>query len=371
MKIAIIGAGPAGLFAALAAPDNGISADLYEKRRVGEGIVCGECIFDSLRVMEKPGVGLLRPVDEIILQGRKPYPFNLSRHRPLWMLDRKTWQRDLARRAVEKGVSLFEGTKITSDRLRQMQTHYDWIIDASGAPSVTSRRYGFAAAYFTDFLVAYQAVLTGDFSAIWPRIKIAFFETLSASNQPAYYWVFPKDEKTANVGVVCTARQRLNQNAVNLKRRLSDALKREGLTDMTILETGGGIAAGRILPRLVHDNILLSGDAAGLTSPLHGGGIDLACLSGVLAVEAARSGASGVAAYEKTVKGYLRERTALEDVTIGKMRRMTFGQFDRLLAGVTAKSRRTRLITGLKNLDMLRATVKWFGTKKKIPNWPG
>jgi len=370
MKIAIIGAGPAGLYAALAAAEKGMTADLYEKRRVGEGIVCGECIFDSLRLMKKPGVGLLRPVDEIILQGRKPYPFSLSRHRPLWMLDRKTWQRDLARRAVDKGVSLFERCKITSDRLRSMHNEYAWIIDASGAPSVTSRHYGFAAEYFKEFLVAHQVVLAGDFSALWPRIKVAFFEAWPSSNQPAYYWVFPKDEKTANVGVVCAARKRLDQKTVNLKRRLSEVLKREGLTETAVLETGGGIAAGRVLPRLVYGNILLCGDAAGLTSPLHGGGIDLACLSGVLAVEAVRTGGSGVAAYEKTVKGYLRERTALEDVTIGKMRRMTFNQFDRLLAGVTAKSRRTRLITGLKNLDMLLTTLQWFGTTKKSPDWP-
>ncbi len=55
MKIAIIGAGPAGLYAALAAAEKGMTADLYEKRRVGEGIVCGECIFDDVC----PKIGVL------------------------------------------------------------------------------------------------------------------------------------------------------------------------------------------------------------------------------------------------------------------------------------------------------------------------
>ncbi|HEX3032640.1 MAG TPA: hypothetical protein VHS59_10425, partial [Bacillota bacterium] len=39
------------------------------------------------------------------------------------------------------------------------------------------------------------------------------------------------------------------------------------------------------LDRLVYDNILLTGDAAGLVSPLHAGGIDSACISGKLAIQ--------------------------------------------------------------------------------------
>src|SRR5512133_4070603 len=113
MKIAIIGAGPGGLYAALAAAGRNIRVDLFEKRKVGEGIVCGECIFDSLRIMPRPGRGLLRPVDELVLQGRHSYTFPLSRHRPLWMLDRKTWQQDLARQARDRGVVIHENAGVT------------------------------------------------------------------------------------------------------------------------------------------------------------------------------------------------------------------------------------------------------------------
>jgi hypothetical protein len=57
-------------------------------------------------------------------------------------------------------------------------------------------------------------------------------------------------------------------------------------------------------------------------------------------------------------------------VTIRKMREMSFDQFDTLLRGVTSKSKFVRLKTGLRHLDMLRTTLKWFGTKKEIPDWP-
>lgn len=370
MKIAILGAGPGGLYAALSAARKNIRVDLFEKRKVGEGIVCGECIFDSLNILPKPGKGLLRPVDEVVLQAHSPYTLPLSKHRPLWMLDRKTWQQSLAKLAQDRGVVVCELSKVTPGRLNRMQKEYDWILDASGAPSVASRLYSFTSDYFCEYLLAYQFVVEGDFGALTPRIKFAFFENLPARFQPAYYWVFPKDERTANVGVVCTAQGALKKGDPDLKKMLSDALSREGLQDAAILEKGGGVAPSGMLPRLVYGNILLVGDAAGLTSALHGGGIDLACLSGVLAVEAISHGPGGVAGYEKKLQAYLKERTALEDVAIRKMRSLSFDQFDGLLRGVTAKSKLARLQTGLKHPDMLWATLKWFKTKKSVPAWP-
>lgn len=370
MKIAILGAGPGGLYAALAAAKKNIRVDVFEKRKVGDGIVCGECIFDSLKIIPRPGKGLLRPVDEVVLQGRKPYTFPLSKHRPLWMLDRKTWQQDLAAQARDLGVEIYEYSKVTPGRLKRMQKEYDWILDASGAPSVTSRLHAFTADYFREYLLAYQFVVESDFRGLMPRIKFAFFDNIPASFQPAYYWVFPKDERTANVGVVCRVKGTLKKDDPDLKKILANVMRREGLNDARILEKGGGVATSVMLPRLIYDNILLIGDAAGLTSALHGGGIDLACLSGVLAVDAIGSGVKGVAGYEAKLKKYLRERTALEQVTIRKMRSLSFDQFDALLSGVTAQSKFARLKTGLRHLDMLYTTVKWFGTKKETPVWP-
>ena len=370
MKIAIIGAGPGGLYAALAAAGRNIQVDLFEKRKVGEGIVCGECIFDSLRIMPRPGRGLLRPVDEIVLTGHRPYPFALGRHRPLWMLDRKIWQQDLAAQAKERGVVIHENAGITRSRLSEMQKAYDWILDASGAPSITSRLYQFSCDYFREYLLAHQVVLAGDFSALMPRIGFAFFPNVPAEFQPAYYWIFPKDAGKANVGVVCTVRGKVNSNRLDLRKMLENVLQKEKLTEAGILEKGSGIATGRMFERLVYGNIILVGDAAGLTSPLHGGGIDMACLSGVLAAEAIGDGQSSVTQYTEKLKHYMKEKEALEKVTIHKMRALSFEQYDNLLRGVTAPGRITRLKTALRHLDMLYATLKWFGTKKEIPDWP-
>ncbi|HOC59637.1 MAG TPA: NAD(P)/FAD-dependent oxidoreductase [Smithellaceae bacterium] len=370
MKLAIIGAGPGGLYAALSAAKRNIAVDLFEKRKVGEGIVCGECIFDSLAIMNQPEKGLLHRVDEMVLQGLDSYPFPMSRHRKLWMMDRRIWQQELAHFASKLGVVIHENVRITQERLRQMQQNYDWILDASGAPSVTSRLYGFSGDYFREYLLSHQVSLAADFSSLWPRIKIVCSANPPAEFQPAYYWIFPKNKETANVGVVCTIREGRHANPPHLKPLLADFIQHEGLENAAILEKGGGMGASAMLSRLAYGNILLVGDAAGLTSSLHGGGIDMACLSGILAVDAIVQGDAGVLRYREKLARYLSEKASLEKVAIRKMRTLNFHDFDHLLRDITSPSIFVRFKTALRHLDMFYPTVMWFGKKKAKPDWP-
>jgi digeranylgeranylglycerophospholipid reductase len=370
MKIAIIGAGPGGLYAALAAARKNITVDLFEKRNVGEGIVCGECIFDSLGIMTRPGRGLLHGVEGLVLKGGGEYRFPLGSHKSLWMLDRRVWQQDLSSQAQALGVRLHEQAGVTVSDLAQMKRSYDWILDASGAPSISSRLYGFASDYLQECLVAHQVRLAGDFSSLVPCIRVVFIPDLPAEYQPGYAWIFPRDDRSANVGMVCTVRKTTGCIKPDLKKKLAAFIRKEGLAGASVLERGGGIAPARMLSRLVYDNLLLVGDAAGLTSALHGGGIDMACLSGVLAVQAISGGKDGADHYAGRLRYYLREKNALEKVTIGKMRTLNFDRFDRLLAGVTSASLRVRFWTALQNPLMFWTTIRWFKTKKKIPDWP-
>ncbi len=371
MRIAIIGAGPAGLYAALAAAERGLRTDLFEKRAVGEGIVCGECIFDSLGIMSRPGRGLLHPVEEVVLTARERHTLAIGRYRKLWMMDRERWQEGLAEAAAARGVRLEAETKIDPGRLLQMQGEYDGIVDASGAPSVTSRAYGFSGRYLEDGLAAYQAVLRGDFSAVWPRIAVRFLPDLPPERRPGYAWIFPKDARRANCGVICTRRGSRRGGDPALKMLLADFLKSEGLAGAEILKTGGGLVPGRILPRLVYDRILLAGDAAGLTSPLHGGGIDLACLSGVLAVEALADGAPGIERYRPRLMGYIRHKLAVEALAIRKMRALDFDAFDALLGGVASQSNLRRARTALRHPALAFVTLRWLLHRETAPDGLG
>ena len=364
MKLAVIGAGPGGLYAALAAARQGHRVDLLERGRVGEGIICGECIFDSLGLLTPPDAGLLHPVEDIVLQARGTYRLSAGRYRKLWMMDRETWQQDLARQAVAMGVTLSERRKVTPGYLKDMQNAYDWIIDASGAPSVTSRLYGFSRDYLPGALIACQAVLSGNFSGLAPAIKAAFLPDLPKETMPGYYWVFPKDHTRANVGVACTAGDD-GRMTVDLKGLLTEVLDREGLRGSPVAKKGGGLIPVRILPRLTYDNILLVGDAAGLASPLHGGGIDMACLSGTLAVNALVKGKEGPVLYRQQLLGCLREKLAMEDLMIQKMRTLSFGHLDDLLQAAAQRKASLRTRAALRHPDLLYAAWKWLKQKRR------
>ncbi|MDD5170187.1 MAG: NAD(P)/FAD-dependent oxidoreductase, partial [Syntrophales bacterium] len=229
---------------------------------------------------------------------------------------------------------------------------------------------GFAREYCEEYMLAYQVLVHGDFSDLIPRIKVGFFSDMPAEALPGYYWIFPKDDHTANIGVVCTGRGP-GGFGMDLKALLKEVLEDEGLFGMSILKKGGGLIPARICSRLLHDNIILVGDAAGLTSALHGGGIDTACLSAILAVEAIVQGRQAVENYGPKLDGYLREKLAMERLLIEKMRTLNFEGFDDLLHAAAVRKPGIRTKVGLRHPDLLYAAWKWLVKKPQgLPQFP-
>ena len=78
---------------------------------------------------------------------------------------------------------------------------------------------------------------------------------------------------------------RKKTEAFDLKRELDRLLSQLGLRDYRILNKFSSFTPSISINKLVWGNVLLVGDAAALCSPLHGGGMDMAWLSGRLAAE--------------------------------------------------------------------------------------
>lgn len=111
---------------------------------------------------------------------------------------------------------------------------------------------------------------------------------LSAGIRGGYAWLFPKgDVANLGLGVDPAARDRLKP----LLESLHQHLVSEGRVGTEVFgHTGGAIPVGGILEpagRCGEAAILLAGDAAGLTNPVTGAGINAAVISGTLAGEAA------------------------------------------------------------------------------------
>ena len=123
---------------------------------------------------------------------------------------------------------------------------------------------------------------------------------------PGYFWLFPVDERTVNVGFGMRSLE-LRQRRLNLRRLLPELLERTPhlrarFQRATPLEkpTGFGLPLGTADVPLVSARTLLTGDAGSLIDPLYGHGIDKAIISGWLAAEFARR--DDPRGYETTIR---------------------------------------------------------------------
>lgn len=124
---------------------------------------------------------------------------------------------------------------------------------------------------------------------------------LSASIPGGYGWLFPQGGR-ANLGVGVAAEHKplLKELLAALHARLV-AQGRVGPEALAL--TGGSIPAGGMLKPIGHlgsANVLLAGDAAGLTNPITGAGISAAVTSGAMAGRAAAAICQGDASAAET-----------------------------------------------------------------------
>jgi flavin-dependent dehydrogenase len=101
-----------------------------------------------------------------------------------------------------------------------------------------------------------------------------------------YGWVFPKG-KYANIGIGVSTVYK-NELQALLRGFVANLMEREIITDdRPVLKTSGLIPVGGPLKVTQSDNMLLTGDAAGHTHPVTGGGIMNAIVTGQMAGETA------------------------------------------------------------------------------------
>lgn len=191
------------------------------------------------------------------------------------MLDRSEWQKGLADEARALGVDIRENAPINREDFRKITDQYTWIIDSTGVPSITSLAKGFHRYSAGTAAIAAQYRLEGDFKDLFGKLKLGV-----ENHYIGYYWIFPKSRSEANVGIIS-----LHKYNFNLWAELDRILEKKGMSAYKKVKKMGGLCPIAKLDRLTYDNVLLTGDAAGLVSPLHGGGIDTACVSAKIAIQ--------------------------------------------------------------------------------------
>jgi len=322
--VVVVGAGPAGSTAARFAANQGAAVALLEKdREIGVPVRCAEGIsaeglgkyvdIDPRWIAASvTDFGLYSPAGKVV-KIRTPSKG--------YILHRRLFDHSLAELAALNGAEVFTKAYVyglqrigNTNRLflnnigRKMEIEADIVIAADGVESRIARFAGIKTKLaMRDIESCAQMMLSnidinqgcGDF----------YFSHKWAPG--GYVWVFPKGDRTANVGLGVNGTLAGKISALEyLESFVSE--KFPGATRLTTI--AGGVPVATHLSELVTDGLMVVGDAAHQVNPLTGGGISSAMaagkMAGLKAAEAIKIGNFS----KKALKGYQTEWNK----TIGK-----------------------------------------------------
>lgn len=291
--VAVVGAGPGGSMAAEAAASRGAHVIVLERLpEIGWPVRCAEGV--SRAELEKHLLADPRWVSATIKSARVFAPDGdyADIHGEGYVLDRRLFDKHLARRAVEAGAVLMTRTTVVGMertnghwRVRAeapghtLEVEAPLVIGADGVDSRVGRWAGLRTALKArDLESAFEYYMT-NVEVDPTRIDIYLGNQVAPGG---YAWVFPKGPMAANIGLG-TQVLRNHKNGGSSTQWLDRFVARyfpRGRIDHRIV---GGVPVAAPNKRAITKGVMLVGDAAHHTDPLTGGGITNAMHAGVAA----------------------------------------------------------------------------------------
>ncbi len=263
LDIKIIGAGPAGLVAGLKFLEAGFYPTIIEKQQVIVSTLCGEGLsHDTISRVPFKDWSEYAPstfdyATFIFPNGTKSYV-----KKKCHTMDRTSWFRAMAKEFEKRGGHLQLGTKVNDVK----DLKYDLLIGADGPLSTVSKYVGNKSANMTGV----QTRLKLDYK----HDGMEFFIDKRFSQE--YSWVFAKGG-IFNVGVLGDMKQ------------LDAFVKHMGFEKAEVVDR-----LGYNIPffgtKVQRDNVILTGDAAGITNPLTKGGMAAAIFAAEIIVDCVKEG---------------------------------------------------------------------------------
>ena len=306
--VIVVGAGTAGCLAAKTAAEAGLKVCLVERknqREIGEKI-CGDALGEHhLKALDlkPPQHGEL----EKRIEGVKIYSPDLEtvftvRHEDFsgFLLNRHMFGQWLLRMALDSGAELLDSTQclepmvkggfVTGVLAKNMKTgekiriEGKTVVDASGFLAVIRRK-------LPGEMEIEREIANEDVEACYREIRQLKQEVegkeyceiyLNQKVTPGgYTWIFYKGSAKVNAGLgVCMRGKFPNPKSQFYKHVLT-----KPLFEGSLLLSGGAWydPTRRPLDNMVGNGVIITGDAACLVNPIHGGGIGPSMISGHLA----------------------------------------------------------------------------------------
>lgn len=285
--VLVIGAGPAGASAAAEVSKLGVSVLIIDCKNIpGTPVQCAEYVPRVVkRYVSLPTEAVVQKIDTLVTYINDELVSTLAG--PGYILDRRIFDGSLVQDAIESGAEFQAGTKAISRTDRgvivnrpgegKQEIKCKVIIGADGPRSIVGH---WMNSENEKFMIGLQY-----------RLPLCKYQTstdiyFKPEYEGGYAWVFPKGEY-ANIGIGVNT---LYKDKLQLLIRdfIKNMIAREvAADDRPIEKTAGLIPVGGPLKVTQKDNMLLTGDAAGHTHPVTGGGIMNAIVTGRLAGETA------------------------------------------------------------------------------------
>jgi len=315
-QLIVIGAGPAGGYAALTAAKRGLDVLLIERDPdIGKPLACAEAVsvVGLTSFIEPDPSFIATDIYSLGFTVATGFAFTYKSPEQLgYVLHRPKLDRYIADRAVEAGAELMtstyaDGIELSDDGPARVHlcmedvakwVTADYVIAADGVESMIGRMAGiktFLPLSRSDACLQYR--VTG----IDVDPQLLEFCVGKQFSPDGYLWVFAKSDRSANIGLGLNPAANDNSEL----RRILDRFLRDRYGDFAIeFESCGMVPKFVGMNILGRHNLLLAGDASRTVDSLTGGGIAKAMHTGKLAAEAVAAAVSGEIRRRKLVDRY-------------------------------------------------------------------
>ena len=283
----IVGAGPAGSAAAIAAAEQGVSVLLLEEHaEIGEPLACAEGLSRSTIAgyLEIRLEWISQKLSGSIVRDPQGAEFTIEYPNVGWVLDRKKFDPGLARLAEQKGAVIKKSARAIGIRDNEITVEengvkkkysFRYVIGADGIASRVGTWLGINTRLHMGEIEVCAEYRVSNID-IKPEYAYLIFGDRYAPG--GYAWIFPKSKTSANVG--------LGLSPLRTKEKPKSILDRwlkEEFPAARIDERIFGRVPAKLLNRYSGKNFCLIGDAGRFTDPLSGAGIANAVKSGMIA----------------------------------------------------------------------------------------
>lgn len=296
--IIVVGAGPAGSTAARYAAAGGARVLVLEKDRdVGYPVRCGEAVSHEgvIQFIAPDPKWIASTVTKFRLVAPNGHSVVPRLDGAGYVLERRIFDYEVAKLAAKEGAEIVtkayvydllrENGAITGVRAlikdKKVDIRAAVVIGADGVESRIGKMAGIdTTCHIRDMESCAQMTLSG-VDVDEDVLEFYFGDTVSPGG---YLWVFPKGKDTANVGLGLSVEEAKKKSAI---RYLQEFVEKKYPHAAMLTHIAGGVPCAKTCDKIVHQNVILVGDAAHQVNPVSGGGIISGMIGGMIGGEVA------------------------------------------------------------------------------------